>query len=79
MLVLSLYKRLLREGSKFPSYNYREYVYRRTRDAFRENKHLTDNEAIKACVEEGVQSLEVIRKQVIVGTLYKADKLIIEK
>jgi len=78
-LVLALYRRLLREGSKFPSYNFREYAHRRTRDAFRENKNATDEEAIRALIESGVESLDIIRRQVIVGTLYKADKLIIEK
>ena len=35
--VLCLYKKLLRESSKFVDYNYREYALRRVKDKFREN------------------------------------------
>jgi len=78
-LVLSLYKKLLREGSKYPAYNFRMYALRRTRDAFRTNKNLSDETAIKSCIAEASDDLETLKRQVVVGNLYKADKLIIEK
>ncbi|KAG5673305.1 hypothetical protein PVAND_003365 [Polypedilum vanderplanki] len=78
-LVLSLYKKLLREGSKFPAYNFRMYALRRTKDAFKENKTLTDQNQIKACIEEARENLEMLQRQVIIGNLYRTDKLIIEK
>ncbi|XP_070490949.1 protein bcn92 [Chironomus tepperi] len=78
-LVLSLYKDLLREGSKFPAYNFRMYALRRTKDAFKDNKSLTDGDMINKSIVEAKENLELIRRQVIIGHLYQADKLIIEK
>jgi len=37
-VVLSLYKQLLRTGKEHPHYNFREFIMRRTREDFRENK-----------------------------------------
>ncbi|CAG9809945.1 unnamed protein product [Chironomus riparius] len=78
-LVLSLYKDLLREGSKFSAYNFRMYALRRTRDAFKENKSITDGTLLQKSILEAKENLEIIRRQVIIGHLYQADKLIIEK
>jgi len=78
-IVLSLYKQLLREGSKFPAYNFRMYTLRRARDAFKQHKNLSDESMIKSCINEGMNNLEIIKRQVIIGNLYKTDKLIIEK
>jgi hypothetical protein len=55
------------------------YALRRTRDAFRENKSVTDESKIQKCITEAKENLEMIKRQVIVGNLYSADKLIIEK
>lgn len=55
------------------------YALRRTKDAFRENKCLTDESKIQQCIREAKENLEMIKRQVIVGQLYQADKLIIEK
>ncbi|KAL4623442.1 LYR motif-containing protein 4-like [Arapaima gigas] len=38
--VLSLYRMLLKESKKFPSYNFRMYALRRVRDGFRANHSL---------------------------------------
>lgn len=87
--------------------DFRNYALRRTRDAFRENKNLSDESLIKTCVNSAMDNLEIVRRQVslvesdtphrflslvkvlmnfmllsfqvIVGNLYRADKLIIEK
>lgn len=77
--VLALYKNLVREGQKLEAYNFRNYAVRRIRDGFRENKSLSDEEAIQTAIHEGRRNLEVLRRQVIIGHLYRADKLIIEK
>uniref|UniRef100_A0A8C4QW41 Si:ch211-152c8.4 n=1 Tax=Eptatretus burgeri TaxID=7764 RepID=A0A8C4QW41_EPTBU len=65
--VLTLYRALLREGRKFPSYNYREYAVRRVRDAFREHAGETDPDEIHKLLQKAEDSLEVLRRQV---TLY---------
>uniref|UniRef100_A0A8C1S3U8 Complex 1 LYR protein domain-containing protein n=1 Tax=Cyprinus carpio TaxID=7962 RepID=A0A8C1S3U8_CYPCA len=45
--VLSLYRLLLKESKKFPSYNYRTYALRRVRDAFRENRTVEDPKVVE--------------------------------
>ncbi|XP_075222691.1 LYR motif-containing protein bcn92 isoform X2 [Lycorma delicatula] len=76
--VLKLYKDLLREASKFPIYNYRMYALRRIRDSFKTNSTLSESEMITKHYHEGLQMLQTIKRQVIVSTLYKPEKLIIE-
>ncbi|ODM96294.1 LYR motif-containing protein 4 [Orchesella cincta] len=78
MEVLRLYKVLLRESQKFPSYNYRNYFIRRIRDAFRENQQLSDKGDISREIARGNSNLNVIKRQVMVGQLYQSHKLVIE-
>lgn len=77
--VLSLYKNLVREGNKLEAYNFRNYAVRRVRDSFRENKNLSDDHSVQLAILEGRKNLEMLRRQAIIGHLYRADKLIIEK
>ncbi|CAH0698115.1 unnamed protein product [Spodoptera exigua] len=76
--VLSMYKLLMREAEKFPNYNFRSYALRRIRDGFKENKALTDLKQIKQQYEFATENLSIIKRQVIVGDLYRTDKLVIE-
>jgi len=77
-IVLSLYRQLLRESSKFDSYNFRSYALRRVRDAFRANVQVQDPKIINGLIKEAQSNLELIRRQVILGKLYQANKLVIE-
>uniref|UniRef100_A0A1L8DAM0 Complex 1 LYR protein domain-containing protein n=1 Tax=Nyssomyia neivai TaxID=330878 RepID=A0A1L8DAM0_9DIPT len=77
--ILSLYKLLLRESQKFSSYNYREYARRRIKDGFRDSKGLTDKQTIENQLKYANDSLTIIRRQALIGDLYKTDKLVIEK
>uniref|UniRef100_A0A1Q3FCT5 Complex 1 LYR protein domain-containing protein n=1 Tax=Culex tarsalis TaxID=7177 RepID=A0A1Q3FCT5_CULTA len=79
MKVLSLYKQMLRESQKFSSYNYRMYAFRRIRDAFRENRSLTDATQIQSQLEYAQKNLGIIKRQALVGQLFHSDKLVIEK
>ncbi|BES99742.1 Complex 1 protein (LYR family) [Nesidiocoris tenuis] len=76
--VLQLYKTILREASKFPAYNFRMYCLRRARDGFRLNKGLNDQRAIEKVYTEGQNFLNIIKRQAVVYTLYKAKNLVIE-
>ncbi|XP_042255538.1 LYR motif-containing protein 4 isoform X1 [Thunnus albacares] len=76
--VISLYKLLLKESSKFPSYNYRTYAMRRVRDAFRANKNIEDPKTVERLMLEGQQSLALIQRQVSVGKMYEAQKIVVE-
>ncbi|XP_026325424.1 LYR motif-containing protein 4 isoform X1 [Hyposmocoma kahamanoa] len=76
--ILSLYKSLMRESQKFANYNFRSYSLRRVRDAFKENKGLTDQKHIKKEIEFAKQSFGVIQRQAAIGDMYKTEKLVIE-
>ncbi|OWR43403.1 hypothetical protein KGM_203586 [Danaus plexippus plexippus] len=77
--VLALYKSLMKESHKFSNYNFRAYALRRVRDAFKENKSLMDSKTIKKEFLHGKENLELIKRQVIIGDMYKAEKLVIEQ
>ncbi|KAF5299558.1 hypothetical protein FQR65_LT09363 [Abscondita terminalis] len=76
--ILSLYRSLLKESNKFSSYNYRNYAVRKVRDVFRSNMKLTDNNKISELIKDGYKNLDVIKRQVLIGDLYRTEKLVIE-
>ncbi|XP_039983053.1 LYR motif-containing protein 4 [Xiphias gladius] len=76
--VISLYRTMLRESSKFPSYNYRTYAMRRVRDAFRANRKVEDPKAVERLVEEGQQMLALIQRQVSIGKMFETQKIVVE-
>jgi len=75
--ILSLYKQMKREAIKFP-YSYRMYALRRIRDGFKENKNVTDPSQISQLYQAALRDMEIIKRQVVIGSLYKAPELIIE-
>ncbi|XP_046880374.1 LYR motif-containing protein 4 [Hypomesus transpacificus] len=77
--VLSLYRLLLKESKKFPSYNYRTYALRRVRDAFRENQKVEDPRAVDELLHNAQNTLAVIQRQVSLGRMYEIQKTIIER
>ncbi|XP_064555518.1 protein bcn92 [Drosophila montana] len=76
---ITLYRNLLRESEKLPSYNFRMYALRKIRDTFRANRMVNDFKEIDRHMANAKQSLELIRRQVIIGHLYTTDKLVIEQ
>ncbi|XP_012589610.1 PREDICTED: LYR motif-containing protein 4 [Condylura cristata] len=57
----------------------RTYAVRRIRDAFRANKDVRDPAEVQALVDKARRDLGVIRRQVHIGELYSAEKLVIEQ
>ncbi|XP_054492952.1 LYR motif-containing protein 4 isoform X2 [Agelaius phoeniceus] len=76
--VLRLYRALLRESQRFSCYGYRTYAIRRIKDAFRENKNITDSEKIEELLNKAKVNLQVIQRQVTIGQMYATEKLVIE-
>ncbi|CAL7934724.1 unnamed protein product [Xylocopa violacea] len=76
--ILSLYRNLIRESKKWNSYNYRMYALRKIRHEFQEHKTIQDKDRINECYNKGVESLEIIKRQVVIGSLYSTRPLIIE-
>ncbi|XP_033495374.1 LYR motif-containing protein 4 [Epinephelus lanceolatus] len=76
--VLSLYKMMLIESKKFPSYNYRTYALRRVRDAFRANKKVEDPKTVERLMLEGQQTLALIQRQVSIGKMFETQRIVVE-
>uniref|UniRef100_A0A098M1K7 cDNA sequence BC034664 n=1 Tax=Hypsiglena sp. JMG-2014 TaxID=1550645 RepID=A0A098M1K7_9SAUR len=76
--VLRLYRALLRGSQAFSAYGYRTYAIRKIRDAFRENKNITESSEIDTLINKAKTNLEMIRRQVTIGQLYTPEKLVIE-
>ncbi|XP_054880733.1 LYR motif-containing protein 4A-like [Poeciliopsis prolifica] len=76
--VISLYKMMLKESSRFPSYNYRTYALRRVRDAFRANREVEDPKTVERLMEEGEQMLALIQRQVSIGKMYEAQRTVVD-
>lgn len=75
---LRLYKQLLREGSKFADYNFREYTLRKIKDTFRQNMNETNACKIKDLNKSAEENLEVIKRQVAIGNMYSHNKIVVE-
>ncbi|XP_028831530.1 LYR motif-containing protein 4 [Denticeps clupeoides] len=76
--VISLYRMLLRESRKFPSYNYRTYALRRVRDGFRENLNVDNPKTLDMLLNRAREGLAVIKRQVCIGRFYSTQKTIVE-
>jgi len=75
---LQVYKQLMRHGRDYQGYNVREYIQRRVRDEFKQNKGLTDPDQIERCLAKAQRELEVVRRQTTISKLYNRGKLVIE-
>jgi uncharacterized protein YcbX len=58
------YRSLLRQSSQFAAYNFREYARRRTRDAFRDSKGITEEGTIQELVQKGIRELQMLKVRV---------------
>lgn len=68
--VLSLFRSLMRTAREFKDYNVREYTKRRTVDAFRHNRHLSDTKEVATAFADGKVQLGVAKRQAVVYSLY---------
>ncbi|KAL1883381.1 hypothetical protein VTK73DRAFT_8948 [Phialemonium thermophilum] len=76
--VRSLYRQLLRQGEQFAAYNFREYAKRRTRDAFRENKDVSDPRRVQELIQKGLKELQALKRQTVISQFYQLDRLVVE-
>ncbi|KAJ5110818.1 LYR family protein [Penicillium argentinense] len=74
----SLFRSLLRTSSQFSNYNFREYARRKTRDMFREHQKVSEERRIQELMQEGLQSLRLMKRQTIISQFYQLDKLVVE-
>ncbi|XP_076239091.1 LYR motif-containing protein bcn92 [Calliopsis andreniformis] len=76
--ILCLYRNLIRESNRWNTYNYRMYALRKIRSEFRENQTLRDKEKIAKCYKKGLETLDMLQRQVVIGNMYCTRPLIIE-
>ncbi|KAL7456947.1 hypothetical protein ACHAWC_010974 [Mediolabrus comicus] len=74
---ISLFRSLLREAKKVDNYNFRLYAIRRVKLGFQINRNLAGNEADLA-FREGQENLDILRRQVVLGSLYPSAKSVME-
>lgn len=55
------YRSLLRQSKEFAAYNFREYARRRTRDAFRENRSVSDGRMVQELMQKGLKELQILK------------------
>ncbi|KAJ3057133.1 hypothetical protein HK097_000061 [Rhizophlyctis rosea] len=76
---LSLYRSLLRASRLFETYNYREYVRRRAKDAFKQHAAETDIQTIKELLSKGKKDLKVAERQGWINRQYATgEKTVVE-
>ncbi|KAK5137766.1 hypothetical protein LTR08_007338 [Meristemomyces frigidus] len=78
MQARSLYRSLLRQSSQFAAYNFREYAWRRTKDAFREHSTVTDERRVQELMQMGIKELQVLKRQTVVSQFFQLDRLVVE-
>lgn len=61
MGVQKQYRSLLRQSKEFAAYNFREYARRRTRDAFRENRSVSDSRVVQELMQKGLKELQILK------------------
>ena len=69
VLVLHLYRNMLKHARKLQDYNFRSYAIRRTRQGFRESKSVAPEEA-ERLYQSGLKQLEVVNRQAIISSLF---------
>lgn len=74
-----LYKALLRHGSRFTDYNFREYTLRRTRDAFRANMRENDPQVVNKLYYDGLNNLAIVKRQTAISQMFEATPVVIER
>lgn len=77
--VRKLYKALLRHGSRFTDYNFREYTLRRTRDAFRAHMQEQDPKVVNKFYYDGLNNLAIVKRQTAISQMFQASPVVVER
>ncbi len=77
--ILLLYKHLLRAGSRFRDYNFREYVVRSSRDKFRKYSQETSPEKITSLYANGLQELRAAQRQAVISEMYESGGFVVDQ
>lgn len=75
--ILSLYKQLIKESTKFSSYNFREHAKLRIHHEFALNKQVEDPAKVQSLIQKAEENLASLKRQVIISQLFPSDKNIL--
>jgi hypothetical protein len=75
--VLKLYRSMLRNASRFQSFNFRKYFVRRIQEDFRKNRDLTDETKILQCIQKAKENDAVLRRQSSINSMYATDDIVL--
>jgi hypothetical protein len=75
---LSLYHQLLRAGSGFQSYGFRNFALRRAKEDFRRHRNETDQTKINELLSNAEQQLGVVKRQAAISRLYPETHFAVE-
>lgn len=75
---LQIFKQLLRGARRFKSYNYREYVKRRTVEEFKRHQHETRSEVVAQLLSRAKQQNEIVQRQSLINSLYTQSETVLE-
>ncbi|KNH09730.1 Complex 1 LYR protein [Perkinsela sp. CCAP 1560/4] len=75
---LLLYRHLLKAASQFVDYNFRSYANRTIKLRFRENRNLTDPQKLKALHQESKESIQLIKRQALIGRMYAENQVFLD-
>ncbi len=75
---LRLYREFLREARRFSNYNFREYIKRRVRFGFEQNRGVSDRTVLDNLLFGAHKDLELVRRQATISNMYKSESLVIE-
>mmetsp|Transcript_8509 Transcript_8509/g.11154 ORF Transcript_8509/g.11154 Transcript_8509/m.11154 type:complete len:94 (-) Transcript_8509:146-427(-) len=76
--VLGLYRGLIKYARQIQDYNFRAYALRRSRVGFEKNKNVEGDE-LAHIFSKGLQQLETVRRQALIGQLYPHELSVMEK
>jgi hypothetical protein len=76
--VLQLYREFMRNSTRFDNYNFRNYFIRRSRDAFKQGKELTDKQQINTQFQKAREELNVLERQSKISQMYTFEKTVVE-
>eukprot|EP00467_Chlorarachnion_reptans_P006448 CAMPEP_0114514928 /NCGR_PEP_ID=MMETSP0109-20121206/16432_1 /TAXON_ID=29199 /ORGANISM="Chlorarachnion reptans, Strain CCCM449" /LENGTH=86 /DNA_ID=CAMNT_0001695035 /DNA_START=182 /DNA_END=442 /DNA_ORIENTATION=+ len=79
LVVLSLYRNMLRQAKQYKDYNFREYILRRVRTSFKNRKDETDPQIVEQYVRKARETLDMIQRQRVVDNMYTRGENIMEK
>jgi len=77
LLALSQYRNLLQGANRFKSYEYREYIKRRTKEEFHKHQQETNPKIIQQLLQKAQTQNLIVQRQATINAMYSKDDLVL--